>query len=442
MGNFFVNNALTRAFWGDEAWTALISALPLPDLVKTTAADFHPPLYYTLVHFWMQAFGNSEVSLRLISLLFWLLAGIAACFFARSLNLSRTFRLRFAYFVWFNPFLFLYAFEARNYTLFVFLSVCSMWFFYLLLRSPRPIFLTGYLLFTLAGLYTHYFMFFLLAAQYLFVVLFRRDLFKHFLLLAVCFLLLYLPWLPFFFSQVKSVAGGYWIAPLTPNTVWGTVETLIRGEYTSAFSAGLLLFFGVYLLLAVRTAWQNKSLKTPETALFLIWFCIPFLLPILVSFYRPLFFYRYLIFTAVPVMLLPLFWLASATKRPATPGALLIPALFPLLLLAAYLYIDWLTLSRNTRQLFKPVLAEIHAQARPGDVIYTVLPSFAEVVYYNQYDGAPLPVKVLPRGLQQASGKALLDTYVRNNYLTLEDLPPFGRYWYLEPGPTFRLVEK
>lgn len=409
-------NILTRGFWGDEAWTVLISKLPWLDLAKTTAADFHPPLYYTIIHFWIQAFGSGETSVRLVSLIFWALAGITAYFFARSLKMPSTYCLLATAFVLFNPFVFPFAFEARNYTLFIFLSLTSMWLFY-----KESVF---YLLPTILGLYTHYYMFFVVAAQYLFILLFRRNLLKKFIIFGVLIVILYLPWLPFFFSQAKSVAGGYWIGKLGWDTIAGALVVLVTGEQWTIFSYILPVIFLVYLIVAAR----NKKFLTSQSALFAFWIFVPFLIPIVVSLFRPIFFYRYLVFTAVPLMFLPLYWLTGRKKF----------SFFPMVILGIYIFTAAVSFFSQTDQHFRPVLAQVHKEAKPGDVLYTVLPSFAEVVYYNN---GRLPVRVLPTGLSQASGKALLDTYVRKGYLTIEDFPKTGRYWSLEPGPKYALVD-
>lgn len=424
------NNIFTRPFWGDEAWTVLISQLPLLDLVKTTAADFHPPLYYTIIHFWAAAFGSGEVATRTVSLIFWLLSGVAVYFFTRSLKFSSLYSLVSILLVLFNPFVFFYAFEARNYTLFVFLSLVSMWHFSEILKSNRPRFLSQffYLLSSVAGLYTHYYMFFVVAAQYLYLLVFRRHLFSLFLKFSLLFLILYLPWLPFFLSQTRSVAGGYWIGKLTWETIGGALVVLVTGEQRTVFTNLLPVFFTIYLAVSAR----SKRLLTPETALFFFWLLVPFAIPIVISLVRPIFFYRYLVATSVPLMLLPLFWL-SATKK---------LSFLPLVILAVYLYTAGVAFVSQTDPHFKPILAKIHREAKPEDVIYTLLPSFAEVVYYNNYDGRPLPIKVAPLGLSQASGRALLDTYVSKGYLTIAEPPKIGRYWYLEPGPKYALVDR
>ena len=56
-----------KSIWLDEAWSWRAARLSLGDMVDWTAQDRHPPLYYGLLHYWTDALGDSEASLRLPS---------------------------------------------------------------------------------------------------------------------------------------------------------------------------------------------------------------------------------------------------------------------------------------------------------------------------------------------------------------------------------------
>jgi uncharacterized membrane protein len=62
---------LTRSdLWLDEALTANIARLPLGDLEEALRHDGAPPLYYVLLHGWMDVFGTSDFAVRALSGLF------------------------------------------------------------------------------------------------------------------------------------------------------------------------------------------------------------------------------------------------------------------------------------------------------------------------------------------------------------------------------------
>ena len=56
-----------QSLGADDTWSVWVSKLSLHDIVQTTAADVHPPLYYFLLHYWMAYFGTSELAVKLPS---------------------------------------------------------------------------------------------------------------------------------------------------------------------------------------------------------------------------------------------------------------------------------------------------------------------------------------------------------------------------------------
>lgn len=63
--------SLNQSLWLDEATSALVSKMSLGDLFsRFMPFDFHPPLYYLILNFWVKVFGSSEISLRIPSVIF------------------------------------------------------------------------------------------------------------------------------------------------------------------------------------------------------------------------------------------------------------------------------------------------------------------------------------------------------------------------------------
>src|SRR4051812_49753118 len=61
-------------FWIDEGLSVGIADRPLGDIPEALHKDGSPPLYYMLLHFWLDLAGDSEQGVRALSLLFALLA--------------------------------------------------------------------------------------------------------------------------------------------------------------------------------------------------------------------------------------------------------------------------------------------------------------------------------------------------------------------------------
>src|SRR3954462_5089991 len=61
-------------FWIDEGLSVGIADRPLSDIPLALGTAASPPLYYMLLHFWLDIGGNSEAGVRALSLLCALLA--------------------------------------------------------------------------------------------------------------------------------------------------------------------------------------------------------------------------------------------------------------------------------------------------------------------------------------------------------------------------------
>ena len=140
-----------QSFWRDEAFSYLLAKQSIFQILSLTAKDFNPPLYYLLLHVWMNVFGSSEIAIRTLSFFFFLgLLYIVGVFLMEVLELSLGETLPYLLLFVLNPLLHYYAFETRMYSLFAFLITLS--FYYLAKRSYR-----AYALTVIFSLFTHYF---------------------------------------------------------------------------------------------------------------------------------------------------------------------------------------------------------------------------------------------------------------------------------------------
>src|SRR3990167_812740 len=167
--SLLTDNYLTRGFWGDEAWTSLISQLPYLQMLKTTAADFHPPAYYTIVELVYKFLPPTEIVTRSISIFFYLLTLVLVWRLATEVK-GKLFGILSAVAVALNPIFFTYAFEARNYTMFAFTATGSIYFLLKFstssnnkqslrstsIKTAGLKWLIPFVFFSTLGIYTHY----------------------------------------------------------------------------------------------------------------------------------------------------------------------------------------------------------------------------------------------------------------------------------------------
>jgi hypothetical protein len=248
-----------QSLWYDEGFSVYLARMDLDDITSRTAADIQPPLYYYLLHGWSIFFGDDEWAVRSLSVLFGVLTIPLMYALALQLFRERWVGLLGALLVAASPLHVWYGQETRMYTLLTFLSVLSS---YLLLQAVdarkkwRVVFLWGgYTLVSVAALYTHYFSFFVLAFQAIYLLLvwmnggFRpTHLILGGLVSGVTTMLLYLPWLPYVVTRYGADTS-YWPGQLKIPEVLVDIAILFVGGESVSEAVGILLSIGYGLVL-------------------------------------------------------------------------------------------------------------------------------------------------------------------------------------------------
>lgn len=426
--SLLTHNYLTRGFWGDEAWTAGISRLPIKEIITITGQDFHPPFYYFLVHYLGAPSGFAEVPVRLISTFFFLLVPpltylLTQRFWRTPRRPARLASALAALLTLTAPILVTYAFEARSYGLLAMQSILSAYVFWRAKNEGKGEYKWRLSYFVLGSVmvYTHYYAWFILLGQAVYLLLAERRRILSLLLPALGILAAQLPWLPTLFGQVGEVKSDYWIGAINSRTHLEFFLRVTGGDLTTPWQEPLAYLFGAIILADLTARAVRRDFPSWYTFT-LSWLITPVLIPTLISLtFMPVFFYRYLIFSAIPLSIL----LIGALRRLPRPVLLIT------LLLTLYLQLQvdakiWQQHPRSMREATK----ELYQSKVPGEPVYTVLPAFAEVMYYTApYD----PVIVTPEGLVQFSGKSLLDAYVRLGLTTIEEPPTSAPYYFLTP---------
>lgn len=167
----------TRSLWVDEIVSVDQAAQPVKDVIITMASGVHPPQFHLMMHFWMRAFGASEVSIRSFSVM-WGIAAIPIAWWAAKAYLGKRGALYAAGIVAVSPYFIWYAQEARMYSMMFVYGLLSTGFLGRALASNRRKDWVGYSLTTFLGLFTHYFFPFLVIGQvgyYLFRELYVEE---------------------------------------------------------------------------------------------------------------------------------------------------------------------------------------------------------------------------------------------------------------------------
>lgn len=275
-----------ESFWADEGWTMVLSHGPsLSDVVTTMANDQHPPLYFALFHYWTLLAGNSEIVARLFST-FWSVLGVALAYrlghdlFSPAAGIFGALMLALAD----NDIML--AQETRHYTQMATLAILSAIFYLRYVRRASRVNGVGWLLSSVALMYTHYLGAFVLLVQLIHMLLIVRPM-RRLPDLLFRWALIGAAWLPWAFVFINQSLIRYTRPILFRSSLPNTPETFItvRGDL---FGAHFGLTFGLLLLGLVYVTYRNGiptiRLRPTRPTLYLsLWFVLPILLIVLIN---------------------------------------------------------------------------------------------------------------------------------------------------------------
>lgn len=269
---------VSSSLWLDEALTVNIARVPLGSLAATLKVDGAPPLYYVLLHFWMQVFGESDAAVRafpaLLGVLTFPLAFLAGKkVFSDDERRAREVGWLVLLLVAASPYAIRYSSENRMYVLVIDLVFIGYIFFRAALQRPSLGSLLGISLVTAALLYTNYWCLYLVAVVGV-ATLWRSikaptseiKASRKILVSLAVGVILFLPWFPIFEFQ-RQHTGTPWGAAIAPTVAFAYTVLDFGGSSLSEgwplagllFLAALLALFGTArderrIELDVRTA--------------------------------------------------------------------------------------------------------------------------------------------------------------------------------------------
>jgi len=291
---------LNQSFWLDEAAQVIESSRTFWQQFDL-AADFHPPLYHTLLHFWLYL-GRSEIWVRLLSValaLFsiWLIYQLGKVIADKKRAfLSASFLAISPYHLWYSQ-------ETRPYMAFLAFSLLST---FLLIRKSW----FWYTLALILSLYTHYFTLFLLVGHVIYIFASEKKDIRIFLASIAVSIAAFAVWLPKLLGQLILGTHGLFqgwtdvVSISAAKTSALTFAKFIFGrgsiENNYLYAAVVLPVFLLFIFALIAT-WKEKSGKISG-----ILFFAPFLSSEVISLFIPINAPQRLIF------LLPLFYLILA----------------------------------------------------------------------------------------------------------------------------------
>ena len=361
----------TQSLWRDEAVSILVAQRPIAWIVGNVS--FEPPVYYTLLHYWMRIFGTSEIATRSLSLLGFVLATGVIIVWSEKLFRKSWLSTLLPILFFLNPMLLYYAFEVRTYGWYTFFATLSMYAY--VERRYRL-----YILATILGFYTHSYFLIVPAVQVIHWLFGKKLSWKRlrepFARASLINGLFIAPWLLRVIGEASKLKES-WYYPVDFHLIRSVIGNMFLGyegtpwylwEYTTALSVILVLLF----LYALRRRGKRSVITYFFLAIFL-----PLAAVIAVSFIKPLFVNRYLIPVTIAEIILLVFAVSAIRNRSHQYilGAALV--------LSSIAFNLWYP-NQHPKVDIRRALLEVNTLAGPNDVTLANSPLILfESIYYS-----------------------------------------------------------
>lgn len=363
-----------QSFWRDEAFSVLFASKPLLWILQNSSFD--PPIYYLLLHFWMKIFGQSEIAVRSLSFVGFLLATILVVRLANQLFNKKIIQILIPVLFFFNPMLLYYAFEARAYGWYIFFTVLAIYGY---IKQRWTLFILGSVL----GFYTHlyagiipFICFLHYMSLHIKTVISKRPLFSDAMIRSILIISAFI--LPFCirFLLVAHQFTNAWYYPVDTHLIASVLGNMYTGyEGTPWYLWETTRWISLVILILCILSLIPKSNRKFST-LFVSLVFIPLSLVIGVSFIKPLFVNRYVI----PVTIAEIFCIGYALSSFRIKYMQWI--LGVIIVLYTFGFNIWYA-DKHSKMDFRTPLQEINFMIQPNDVIFADNPIiFLETLYY------------------------------------------------------------
>ncbi len=271
--------AILRCLWiakrgitYDDAFSLLLARQNLADIISGTAADTMPPLFYFLLHFWLEIFDSIWWS-RILGILL-NLGGILLFYFSvRELSGENAAKWATVFAV-VSPLQIYHAQDIRMYSLLQFTQVAYLYCFILLLLRKK----TGYpiwVFFILSGvssLYVHNLAgFFLLVPNFILLIQRKWCLLFKVIGSQIIMGVLFIPWIIHLPGQIEKIQTAFWtprpsILEITQAIILFFGSLTLKGFWlalTAVLSLVLFLLVVYFLVRLKSLCFMQKSIYLP-----------------------------------------------------------------------------------------------------------------------------------------------------------------------------------
>ena len=366
-----------QSLWYDEGISAHQLTRSFPEILRASAMDTHPPLYYWTLKAWGEVLGPSELSLRSLSAAAGVITVVLTFLIGRRLFGTLPGAVG-AVLLAVAPLAVYYSQEVRMYAQVTAFGLLAVYAY-----TRRSYWL--YAVAGLAALYTQYLGAAILAAINLHALIFlkrERRTWLAWVAANAAISVGFLPWLPTFIDQQTHALN---TSPRTP--IGLAIQSL--AAYGGGLAHGsVFAWAGAFLVVLAVVGFALSRDRSAASLALLIWL-LPLGLVIGLGFRSGLFEVRYLVLGLPGLCVLAGLGVTRVVPRPmlvAPLGLAMVPAAMGL----SAQYFDP-SLARDD---YRGLVVAIDNASKPNDAIVLVAPNQAEV--FNYYYHGPLPTLGLP----------------------------------------------
>lgn len=297
---------LQQSVWFDEAYSVMVAKQPVGEILRLSALDTHPPLYYLVLHAWMALFGTGEAAIRSLSVIGYAGTIISAVWIMRRWFGARAAWITLALAV-VSPLIMRYGFEVRMYALASFIGVAATGVLFIARERKASKWWVLYAVLVAVGTATLYNLVYVWVTHLIWqIVVDKKE--KRLSLKASWIwsyglsIALFAPLLPAFYSQLHNGALAAISEPMTLENILGivTFNTVYQPAWElNAWISLVVIAVLLSLIALVVYGWRQIAKLRPEAWLLGMYLLVPIILLTLVSLIRPLYVERYLSHVAI-----------------------------------------------------------------------------------------------------------------------------------------------
>lgn len=381
MLNFLITHSplfyLTQSLWRDEAYSVLFAQRSISFILTNSIPE--PPIYYLILHIWIKLFGTSEIAIRSLSLVGFLLTTTIVVLWAEKLFKKKIFQWFLPLFFFFNPMLLYYAFEARAYSWYAFFVVLS---FYAYTQKKWKLLTIA----NIFGFYIHSYMFVVFIIEsfhYIYVqklyfppLTLRKISQDAYIRSLLLFLLAIFPWIIFLLTH-RTVFSQTWYFPVDFKLIVSVLGNQFLGyEGTPSYLWSSTAILSVFFLSIMWQLYKHSKVKL-YTHFFLSMTLLPLMIVIGISLFTPIYVMRYMMPVTIAEIFVITYWIHMLSSR-AIQHTLIFVFLGSVLL-----FNMWYPL-RHAKLDIRSTLRQVNLLIQPSDIILATSPLiFFETRYYS-----------------------------------------------------------